>query len=249
MTIVTSLAKNEDFVKIKYEDLKEQLFNYLRVLLNKCYYNQYLSIDDALYHVQYLAGYGKQPVHPATDAILLILNQLKSELNDAKHCFDCVYNQVMFENGFARVCSKPHLLMWCKNYGTNRDDGMNGKNGRFSYWCPTKVIVIQHHHFLCRSFADGCSTLRTRIRKPMRHTIELLSLKTQSSLGSAYSLTVDAIHMLNLHLIELRNEFGNSKMLYHQEPIEWNRKNVHLMSNRDMSLKFPNFQPNVLCHK
>ena len=243
MNIVISLAKNEDFVKIKYEDLKEPLLDYLRVLLNKCLRNDYPSIVEALNYVQYLVQSRRRSM-PSYDAILIILNQLEIELKDAKLCFDCVYNKVMVEDGFGVVCSRPHLLIWCEHYATDRSPS---KRKQFPYWVPTKVISIDGKHFYCRSFIDGCSKLRKRRRT--LPTTETLSLKTQSNLGDAYLSLINAIHMLNIHLDQLRKKFGNTKSLYREYATDWNRDRIELRDNHDIYIYFPDFEPEVLCNK
>ena len=239
MSIVISLAKNEEFVKVKYEVLKDELFDYLQVLLNKCYNYNYSSINDALYHVGYLVQDRKHS-NLVNDAILVILTQLDLELNDAHYCFDCVYNKVMYENGFARVCSKPHYLIWCRHY-------RYVLRKQFPYWAPSKVISVDGDSFFCRSFIDGCSTLRKRVST--KQVTETLSPKTQTNLAKAYPSVVNAIHMLNLHLEQLRKEYGNSKILYYKNQAQWNRVRVELNDNRNMILNFPDFEPDVLCNK
>ena len=250
LSIVVSLAKNEDFTQTNYNLFKFDLFEQLYDLLSNCESNSYVNVKQVLSDVRKLINQ-RDDKCSKRDPIKKILRTLAQELTDAQHCMDCVFNKVMYKDGYARVCSKPHLLVWSP-FVTN----FSSKRNPRPTFCPAKVINvnIECDNYSIRYFNDRCSSLRERSLSSNQvfnwQNIILTPKHYQGRLRSKrYRQYRYTIRLLNEHLNELRSKYGTTKLLYRNNLQKWTGNDVTLPDNDDETLVFKNFIPEAMCSR
>ena len=228
LQIIVSLAKNDKFTDSNIELLEPTLYDLCEELLTKASNYEFQDIEQVKLEIsvvrnkcsfQMRARCGDKKI--SVRAVQKVLTQLDVELDAALLCFDCVYNQVMFEDGHLHVCSKPHQLVW---FATSyvRDQSIN---------LPAKVIAVDDLKKLVwiRTFGDKVGEVR-------RITL-VNSLDQFLYLTRAYewdvppgldSLLYLAMEQVRGHVRRLRDKYGKTKLIFAKEITRWHGQDLFL---------------------